>query len=515
MQSRPPCALPALVALAAAVMLGQLHFHRAQASPPAGDDPEPAVNNWIGQADSEEVEPLVPLPFRAKGTSIKGWKVVIAAQSTLATPAVAGGKVMLGAGFAGNMVYAFDAVTGKKVWEYQAADNGPTAVVAQDGYLAFNTESCELEILTTAGKPVWKKWLGDPLASMPAIAAGNVIMAYPDSNGDRSYYLACFDLKTGKEQWKQKIAGELITAPVVANERIYAATVDGTLSCLAQRDGEVLWKDKQNATSSPVVWNNSCYFSRREEVIVTKGGKKVKQQTERIAMRGLGVKADLSNLLATARPADYLDAEKRQAAPLNNPAGAGPGFAGIGGGIGGIAGIGGGLGFAGAGLANDVLQAAANIGQFSVPGVWSYQGSKPFIYRDRLYQAMGDTLECVDPKTERILWKKSLRPSKVEKAREPTAGLEAEVTPPALANGKVFVGTAHGDVTCLSAESGKVLWQVHIGEPVTFQPAVAKGRVYVATARGSLYCLETGDENDDGWLMWGADAAHNGGTGTK
>jgi hypothetical protein len=32
----------------------------------------------------------------------------------------------------------------------------------------------------------------------------------------------------------------------------------------------------------------------------------------------------------------------------------------------------------------------------------------------------------------------------------------------------------------------------------------------VPTAQGSLFCLETGDAQDDGWLMWGATPAHNG-----
>jgi outer membrane protein assembly factor BamB len=59
-------------------------------------------------------------------------------------------------------------------------------------------------------------------------------------------------------------------------------------------------------------------------------------------------------------------------------------------------------------------------------------------------------------------------------------------------------------------ESGKTLWTATVGDPVAFQPAVAKGRVYVSTSAGNLYCLETGDEKDDGWLMWGANAGHNG-----
>ncbi|MGE5195100.1 MAG: PQQ-binding-like beta-propeller repeat protein [Deltaproteobacteria bacterium] len=51
-----------------------------------------------------------------------------------------------------------------------------------------------------------------------------------------------------------------------------------------------------------------------------------------------------------------------------------------------------------------------------------------------------------------------------------------------------------------------------LGEPVAFQPAVAGGRVFLATSSGSLFCVETGDPNDDGWLMWGANATHDGNT---
>ena len=108
-------------------------------------------------------------------------------------------------------------------------DDGPTAAVVDDDHVVFNTESCELEVLTVDGTPVWKKWLGDPLMSMPAVAGGRVYMAYPDSKGDHRHYLACFDLRTGKEHWKQPIAGEVITAPVLAAGHVHFATLDGTL----------------------------------------------------------------------------------------------------------------------------------------------------------------------------------------------------------------------------------------------------------------------------------------------
>jgi outer membrane protein assembly factor BamB len=74
----------------------------------------------------------------------------------------------------------------------------------------------------------------------------------------------------------------------------------------------------------------------------------------------------------------------------------------------------------------------------------------------------------------------------------------------------VFVGTSFGEVQCRSAKTGELLWSADVGEPIAFQPAVAGGRVYVSTSTGRLYCLETGDAGDDGWLMWGANAAHDG-----
>src|SRR5262245_53017797 len=110
-----------------------------------------------------------PAPFANADGKVRGWKVAVPGHRPLATPAVVGGRVFLGGGFGSYEVYAFDAFTGHLTWHYQTTDDGPTAAVVADGHVVFNTESCELEVLTTDGRPVWKKWLGDPLMSMPAI----------------------------------------------------------------------------------------------------------------------------------------------------------------------------------------------------------------------------------------------------------------------------------------------------------------------------------------------------------
>ena len=435
-------------------------------------------------------DPMEPVPFRSPNGRIVGWRVAIPGARPLATPAIAEGRLYLGGGFGSHEFYALDARSGRRVWTYHTADDGPTAAVVEDGLVAFNTESCELEILSTGGRPLWKRWLGDPLMSMPAMAGGRVYMAFPDSRGRGTYYLAAFDLRGGDEIWRTALPGEIITAPVIEGDRIYAATVGGMMLALNRRDGSPIWQEARNATSAPAIWNERAFFSRRDATQVRVGNSMATQQVEVQASKGTAAAAAPAvDLPATQRNADYLDYAKRSQSPAEARSQAYDAA----------------VGFAGANKGSALMApAAANLGQDSVHGIWSYQGSKPFVVNGRLYSSMGDTTQCVDAPSGRVIWARNLRD-----ARRP-GYLDDILTPPAVVNGKVFVGTRWGWVYALNAETGETIWQVDIGEPVSFQPAVAMGRVYVGTDRGSVFSLETGDPRDDGWTMWGGNARHNG-----
>jgi outer membrane protein assembly factor BamB len=431
-----------------------------------------------------------PAPFLSPDGRFRGWKVQIPGSHTLATPAVADGRVFLGGGFGSYDFYAFHADDGTVAWQYQTSDDGPTAAVVDDGYVVFNTESCELEVLTVAGVPVWKKWLGDPLMSMPAVGQGRVYMSYPDSRGDRQHYLACFDLRTGQEYWKAAIEGEIITAPILAEGHVHFATLDGTLYRVRQDDGRIEWEEPRNATSSPAVWEGECYFSQRQEAAEGDPTTTDADQYEHLAARKLETAA-FRRYAATARKADYLHHQKRMhGSPLYAASAHRDAH----------------VGFAHAKGDAKMHQAMSNLGRAHVHAVWAYQGSKPFVSRARLYASHGDTVSSADPRSDEVYWKKTVGRSPGEDQEL----LDSPLTPPAIVNGKLFFGTIEGVVHCLSAATGDELWSVPIGEPVLFQPAVARGRVYLGTDAGSLICLETGDPDDDGWPMWGADASHNG-----
>jgi outer membrane protein assembly factor BamB len=430
-----------------------------------------------------------PARFTSDDGRTTGWRVAIPGGRPLATPAVADGRLFVGGGFGSYEFYALDAETGQLIWQYQTSDDGPTAAVVVEEYVVFNTESCELEVLTVTGESVWKRWLGDPLMSMPAVVGERVFMAYPDSGGDGRHYLACFDLKSGTPLWKQPISGEIITAPVLADDCVYLTTLDGTLYCFQQADGRPEWQDAINATSSPVVREGKCYFSQREEV-PREDAAPGTQQMEQCASRGTAARSSSKAYSGTRRQADYLDHAKRAAGSAHyKGTEAADGF----------------VGFAFSKGDAKIHQAMKNLGQAHVSSIWSYQGSKPFISGNHLYGALGDTIQSVHVDTEQVAWKSSLRDG-----GEGGELLDSLVTPPCLVNRKVFLGTRGGEVHCLAADSGEPIWRVRVGEPIVFQPAIAQGHVYVSTESGSLFCLETEDAADDDWLMWGATAAHNG-----
>jgi Ca-activated chloride channel family protein len=431
-----------------------------------------------------------PEPWQSNDGHRKGWKVTIPGRRPLATPAVADGRLFLGGGFGSYDFYALDAATGNLLWQYQTEDDGPTAAVVLDDRVAFNTESCELEVLSTTGQPLWKHWLGDPLMSMPAMADGRVYQVYPDTRGDRRHYLAAFDLADGRPLWKQPLSGEIITAPVLADGHVYVANLDGTLSCFRRDDGAKVWQEAKSATSSPMVWEGECYFSRRKEVLMPRGAGHVPQQMEELAKRAPGAAGATAGFAQTLGAADYLDHEKRR---QRSPHYAAYEHADAG------------VGFAFSKGDAKMEQARLHLGQGHVSAMWAYQGSKPFVWRGRLHSAVGDTLHCADPRSQDVFWKKRLYDRQDE-----AEVLDNLLTPPAVVNGKLFVGTILGDVCCVSAETGEVLWRDALGEPVIFQPAVVGGRVYAATGAGSLFAIETGDVRDDGWPMWGGSAAHNG-----
>jgi outer membrane protein assembly factor BamB len=91
---------------------------------------------------------------------------------------------------------------------------------------------------------------------------------------------------------------------------------------------------------------------------------------------------------------------------------------------------------------------------------------------------------CLDEKDGNLIWSYKTEDS-------------VRYSSPAVANGKVFVGSTAGKIYCLDEKTGKLLWRYNTGDSVYSSPAVADGKVFVGSG-DKIYCLD----EDNGNLIW-------------
>ena len=288
-----------------------------------------------------------------------------------------------------------DAVSGETRWALRVSDDGPTAAVASDGVVAFNTESCTLFVVDAVrGRPLWSRWLGDPLMSQPAIGDGKVFMAFPSPQGHR---LVAFTLRTGEEQWRVPLAADIISAPVLHGDSVYSATFNGMLYRHRAADGGLAWREDYRATSAPWLYGNEVFVSHREDPVAAprpRGFLAMSMltwvlfaQTEAVGrLSGAsGSSMQQGGNGYRARSAPWLNTEVQRRSRYNTENAASDTA----------------VGFSTAPAAARADEAAANIGQGTVRGMWEYQGSRPCVVDGRLFLTQGDQLVAMEPASGR------------------------------------------------------------------------------------------------------------------
>ncbi len=279
--------------------------------------------------------------FRFHGQR-RGWVLQLADGQQLITPAYADGKVYVGAGFTSTTVYALDAVTGALRWQADTPDGGPSGAIVDDKTVLFNTESCTLFAFDTrTGRQRWSKYLGDPLMSQPVSGGGRVFTAWP-SEGAGGFAFGALSLRNGRVLWSRPVTADVMTAPVVVGDAVYATLMDGTVARWRTTDGRRMWSRRAGATSAPAVDGERLYLAQR----VDRGHERplvINARTGVVETRGEGVRAGY----VAQRP---------------DTGGTEPG--------------------------------------------WAWEGSRPAVADGRVYQAMGDEIVARSQSTGAVVWRK-------------------------------------------------------------------------------------------------------------
>ena len=318
----------------------------------------------------------------------------------------------------------------KQLWTYDAGDSIESSAAIVGGTVFVGSQKGELVALSLEnGSVYWKFATGSPIGeSSPAYSNGVVYI------GDLGGWLNALNASDGKKLWAFKTNGEIKSSPVVVGDRVLIGSYDETLYCLSASNGSLLWKFKTNGPvhSTPGIWNGMAFIAGCDELfraIRISNGKEVFNVS--------------SGAYTGASPA------------LRD----GSAFYGT--------------------FNNEVL--SVNLTEKKI--AWHYEHPQrkfPFyssvaITSMRLVVGGRDKLVHGLTLAGKMAWTFTTR-ARVESS-------------PAIADGRVFVGSNDGRFYVLHLETGEKLWEFEAGAPLSASPAIANGRIVIGSQDGKLFCF--------------------------
>jgi outer membrane protein assembly factor BamB len=301
----------------------------------------------------------------------------------------------------------------------------------------------------------------------------------PKSSVSGSHRLLSVDLKTGKHLWEAAIAGDVISAPVIADDRVFITCFDGTSYAFNFSDGKEIWKKENAGTSAPVIANGQIVATQKQMV----GAKSYEGLVRSDASAG----KQKDKELLTKKDAGYLDQGQGGGVPLA-PAK--------------VAQLDSSVGFSSAPPSAQLKKAEQNVGVNSVVGGWAYQGSRAAVSNGKMLNSQGKYLNSVSAADGQIAWQAEFTGAGVNNNQQ-------VFSPPALGREYMYLSGSLGHVVSVRQTDGAPGFIYSFKQPMVFQPALVNGNIYVGTAQGTVICLKTTNKDADGWYEWGGNAQHN------
>src|SRR5829696_7782736 len=130
----------------------------------------------------------------------------------------------------------------KQLWTYEAGESIESSAAIVGGTVFVGSQKGELVPLSLEnGSVYWKFSTGSPIGeSSPAFGRGVVYI------GDLGGWINALSASDGKKLWAFKTNGEIKSSPVVIGDRVLIGSYDEHLYCLSARNGSVMWKFKTN-----------------------------------------------------------------------------------------------------------------------------------------------------------------------------------------------------------------------------------------------------------------------------
>jgi eukaryotic-like serine/threonine-protein kinase len=318
----------------------------------------------------------------------------------------------------------------KLLWTFEAGDSIESSAAIVGGTVFVGSQKGELVALNLEnGAVYWRYKIDDPIGeSSPAYSNGVVYV------GDLNGWLHAVNGTDGKKIWAFKTGSEIKSSPVVVGDYVLIGSYDENLYCVSTRNGSLVWKFRTNGPvhSTPSISEGVAFIAGCDEMF---RGIRISDGKEMFSVS--------SEAYTGASPA--LRGNGAYYGTFNNEV-----------------------------LMVDLLQHKV---------VWRYQHPQrqfPFyssaaVTANRIVVGGRDKLVHGLDQNGKAAWTFTTR-ARVESS-------------PAIADGRVFVGSNDGRFYVLNLMTGAKEWEFTAGAPLSASPAIGKGRIVIGSQDGRLYCF--------------------------
>ncbi|VGO13950.1 Serine/threonine-protein kinase AfsK [Pontiella desulfatans] len=362
--------------------------------------------------------------------------------------------------FAGTdcgFLYALNLRGGNRMkWKYEAGSPIRTTPAVDKNIVVTTTESgCLIGLDRSSGKERWRTQLNSgearafQLFSAPAISDGKIFI------GSATKELYCADLESGKLLWRVAASDWIRSKPLVIKNRVYFASLDGTVTALEFNDSgtKQLWSEQAG---------HHEIFS---DLSGTESG--ILVSTSELYLYSLNPENGAVQWRHSVVESTYEDGERRMAdivaggGDFQSPPTVSNGKVYVG------------------TPSRFVFAVDAQTGK----KIWRFETSgqvsgAPSVYRGRVYfgqQGGNEEMYCVDAETGDPVWS-----SKV-------GWVWCTSTPD---DERVYTGTVDGRIIALDVETGEEVWEYLTNGGVYPAPAVDDKRVYTGAWDGHYFALD-------------------------
>jgi len=155
-------------------------------------------------------------------------------------------------------------IAGKQVWRHQIGGvRFPLAVVATGAnFTVAGDNGTVLTIDAQSGREVWRTSVGSRLSAGVGSDGRFTAVVTRDSE--------LVTLEAGAEKWRKSLGSRVVTAPLVAGERVFVLGVDRSVSAFDALDGRRLWKIQR--PGDPLTLSQSGVLSAFKNTLVVGQG---------------------------------------------------------------------------------------------------------------------------------------------------------------------------------------------------------------------------------------------------